>query len=67
MARHSLEFVEVYDYVLVDTEANEICLQFSSEDISNNTDKWQYVKNAMETMSKSYKIYKSVPFTFVKE
>lgn len=67
MAKHSLEFTEIVDYILVDVEAKEICLHFDSADISYNTPKWEYVKTAMKTMDKNYRIAKFVPFTFVSE
>ncbi len=67
MAKHSLEFTEVIDYLLVNVEANEICMKFDSVDIKDNSEKWEYVKNAMKSMSKSYRIFKHIPFSFVRE
>lgn len=67
MSKHSTEFVEIFDYVLIDEELRDLCLEFDSVDIRENTAKWEYVKTAMKTMDKNYKIYKYVPFHFVSE
>lgn len=45
-------------YYLMDTIQDKVELVFTSEDISSNTCKWEYVRNCVSKESYAYRIYK---------
>lgn len=67
MAKHTLEFVEVQEYALIDAVSKDVCLLFDSGDIEENNEKWEYVKTSMKSTDKDYRIAKFIPLTFVRE
>lgn len=56
---------ESQTYYLIDTVEHTVQVIFTSEDIKNNSTKFQYAVKAQKTMPACCRICKALPLTFV--